>query len=119
MKSFTGILWILNMPTNDFEWEGDLNDDCSFRTKDNYFAHVECMGFCDCAECRHDNAGDSGMCEACGATLVGDWYFAVEDTGAKETVYHSTEDNVAALTGESARMLCEVIVIAHRAGWRR
>ncbi len=110
------------MPENNkFTWEGDLNDDCSFKTEDGYFAHVECMGHRSCDGCNHENEGP-GMddaCESCGATIVADWYFAVSDTNAHEDIFCSSEDSVTALTGDAARMLCEIIVTAHRAGWRR
>jgi len=109
----------LNGPGGKFKWEGDPENDCLFQTTDKYMGHVEGMGFSDCDSCQHENAGGGDRCEACGAELLGDWHFAVEDMGAKENIYHSTDDNVTALTGDAARMLCEVIVIAHRAGWRR
>jgi|GEM_PF-3111700 len=103
----------------DFKWNGDLNDDCSFTTEDKYLAHVESMGHHPCDECGHENEGPDGECESCGATLIGDWFFAVSDEGAHEDVFHSSEENITALTGDAARELCEIIVTAHRAGWRR
>lgn len=103
----------------EFEWKGDLNDDCSCRTEDNYLAHVECMGHMPCDECGHENETPSQTCEECGATLMADWFFCLSDEGAKEDIFHSTEENVTALTGDSARELCEMMMVAHRAGWRR
>jgi hypothetical protein len=30
------------------QWNGNLDDDCSSKTNDGYFAHVECMGSNTC-----------------------------------------------------------------------
>lgn len=60
------------------QWNGNLDDDCSSKTNDGYFAHVECMG-------------------------SNTWYFSI--TKDKESVYHSTEEGISVATGDAARKI--------------
>jgi len=66
------------------EWEGDLNDDCTMEWK-GLSAHVEQMS-------------------------KNHWYFSVWITGTKQDIFHSTDDDVVALSGNSARNICEIIM---------
>jgi len=74
-----------------FNWEGDLEDDCSLSTMDSYGAHAEAMS---------DN----------------EWYCSVwrGDRPNSVLIFHSNEDDVMPKTGEAARKLCEWVIDAHR-----
>jgi hypothetical protein len=79
------------MQADDFKWEGDLADDCLLKTADGFGAHAEAMG-------------------------QNEWYCSVWQYRGPERadIFHSADDDIMPLTGDAARALCQLIILAAR-----
>ena len=87
---------IVSLPA--FQWEGDLDDDCTLRVGD-YVGRAECMGG---VTVRGDDGDKPFRSE--------DWWCAVYR--GKDQLFHSGEPGGSIHMGTMARAVCEAIIRA-------